>query len=421
METTPKSLRLHLALFGRTNVGKSSFLNLVTNQDVSIISSKPGTTTDVVEKQMELLPLGPVLWLDTAGLDDTSSLAKKRIDKTNRVFQRADILLLLTEPDRWGEYEETVINEAKKRKIPFIIVINKIDQQKPGNEFIEQISTISKHNFLCSSTDFKNRDLYISHLKQHLIELCPEDFIKPPPLIRDLLPEDGLGVLIVPIDLEAPKGRLILPQMQTIRDTLDRGASSLVTKESEYLNVLGKLAEDPDIVVCDSQVVDRMVAETPVEIPCTTFSILFARNKGDLATLVEGAAQIDRLQKNDKVLIAEACTHHAVEDDIGREKIPRWLQDYCGCPLEFEVYGGKDFPDNLEEFELVIHCGGCMINRRHVLSRLQQAREQNVAITNYGICISHVHGVLKRVLSPFPELLQNYEEIKNSAPKGMKK
>ncbi|MFP4687878.1 MAG: [FeFe] hydrogenase H-cluster maturation GTPase HydF [bacterium] len=414
METAPKSLRLHLALFGRTNVGKSSFLNLVTNQDVSIISSQPGTTTDVVEKQMELLPLGPVLWLDTAGLDDTSSLAGKRIAKTNRVFKRTDILLLLTEPNRWGEYEDTVVKEAKKRNIPFIIVINKTDRQEPTAEFMNRINSITGHNFLCSSTDLKQRDLYVSHLKQHLIELCPDDFITPPPLISDLLEKDGLAVLIVPIDLEAPKGRLILPQMQTIRDTLDRGASSLVTKESEYSAVLNRLAENPDIVVCDSQVVDKMVAETPADVPCTTFSILFARNKGDLNALVEGAAQIENLNPGDRVLIAEACTHHPVEDDIGREKIPRWLEDYCGCSLDFEVYGGKDFPDNLEEYELIIHCGGCMLNRRHVLSRLQQAREQGVAITNYGICISHVHGVLKRVLTPFPETMGSYEKIKNS-------
>ncbi len=405
MKKTPKSLRLHIALFGRTNAGKSSFLNMIAGQDVAITSSVAGTTTDIVEKTMELLPLGPVLFLDTAGLSDKSALAAQRIKKTKKVFDQADIMILLAESGIWNHYEEDIVLEAKHRKIPLIIVINKIDLKIPSKTFLKKIKKKTKRFFLCCSVDKDKRNFYVSTLKKYLIEVCPDDFLSPPPLIGDLLPSGSSCILIVPIDMEAPKGRLILPQVQTIRDALDNDASALIVKEREYPVLLNNLKNAPAIVVCDSQVVLKMVADTPVNIKCTTFSILFSRYKGDLIEAVKGAAQINNLKPDDKILIAEACSHHALEDDIGRVKIPRWLKQYVGTDLDIKVYAGKDYPDNLGEYKLIIHCGGCMLNRRQMLSRIQKAREHEVPITNYGVCISMLHGVLEKVLSPFPAAL----------------
>ena len=397
--TTPKSLRLHIALFGRTNVGKSSFLNLVTGQDVSIVSEQPGTTTDVVEKTMELLPIGPVVFLDTAGLDDATALGKHRIKKTEKVFDRADVILLICEGSEFGEFEEAVMARSKEKNIPVIRIANKSDLS----------DTSDASDLSCNSTDLSSRDQMLAQLKAKLINICPEEFIQPPRLLDPLLPEGGLAVLIIPIDLEAPKGRIILPQVQVIRDALDGNAATLVVKEDRYQEMLSRLSAPPDLVVCDSQVVDRMVAETPDGVACTTFSILFARIKGDLKTFTEGTAAIEKLKDGDKILIAESCSHHAVEDDIGRVKIPRWLRQYCGCELEIDVCAGRDFPDNLSEYSLVVQCGGCMHNRREILSRIEKCEVAGVPITNYGLCISQTQGVLKRVLSPFPAALDAYE------------
>ena len=420
MKTTPKSLRLHIGLFGRTNVGKSSFLNLIANQDVAITSPVPGTTTDVVEKVMELLPLGPVVFLDTAGIDDTSSISDLRIKKTKNIFDRADIILLLTESDIWGEYEDIILQEAEKRNTPFMIVVNKIDLKSPSLEFIKKIKDKTERIVLCSSTDFDNKDMYVNELKKHLIKICPDDFLNPPPIIGDLVPSGGLAVLIVPIDLEAPKGRIILPQVQTIRDALDNDSAALIVKESEYAHILDNLKRPPDISVCDSQVVSKMVADTPNNVKCTTFSILFARYKGDLIEAVKGVCEIDKLVSGDRVLIGEACTHHPVEDDIGRIKIPRWLRQYVGEKINIDVYSGHDYPENMEDYKLIIHCGACMLNRREMLSRVQRAKQEGVSITNYGVCISFLHGVLERVLSPFPAALDVFrQEI--SKTKGVKK
>ena len=391
MKTTPKSLRLHIALFGRTNVGKSSFLNLISGQDVSIVSEQPGTTTDVVEKTMELLPIGPVVFIDTAGLDDTTALGKHRVKKTEKVFDRADVILLICEGSEFGEFEETVCERAQAKGTPVIRIQNKSDLSD-----LSDLSDIS-----CDSTDPSSRDDVLSQLKAALIDICPDEFIQPPRLLEGILPEGGLAILIIPIDLEAPKGRIILPQVQVIRDALDGDAATLIVKEDRYLDMLQRLKTPPDLVVCDSQVVDRMVAETPPDVPCSTFSILFARVKGDLATLAAGANSIDRLKNGNKILIAESCSHHAVEDDIGREKIPKWLRQYCNCDLEIDVCAGRDFPDNLEEYSLVVQCGGCMHNRREILSRIEKCGAAGVPITNYGLCISQTQGVLGRVLSPF--------------------
>lgn len=412
MEKTPTGNRLQIALLGRTNVGKSSLLNLITGQDISIISDIAGTTTDVVEKTMELLPVGPVIFLDTGGLDDTSPLSSLRLKKTHNIFDRADVVLLVTEPDIWTDFEAEVLRETGKRKIPVIVVVNKIDLKKPAPEFISQISDKIKNIVFTSGVNWEKRDEYIEPLKRNLIEICPDYFIKPPPLIGDLLTPGGLAVLVVPIDLEAPKGRLILPQVQTIRDTLDNDSAALMVKERELGHILNILKRRPDIVVCDSQVVLKMCADTPKNIPVTTFSILFARNKGDLVEMARGAAVIERIMPGDKVLIAEACTHHPIQDDIGRVKIPRWLRQYTGMDPQIDVYAGRDYPDNLKDYRLIIHCGACMLTRREMLNRIQRAHEAGIPITNYGIAISQLQGVLERTLSPFPAALAAFEKEK---------
>ncbi|MFH1504952.1 MAG: [FeFe] hydrogenase H-cluster maturation GTPase HydF [Candidatus Omnitrophota bacterium] len=409
MQKTPKGLRLHIGVFGRVNVGKSSFLNMISGQDVAITSALPGTTTDVVEKAMELLPLGPIVFLDTAGVDDKSELSEKRIEKTTKIFNRADIVCLIVEPGIWGDFEEKILARSIEQSIPVIGIINKIDLIYPQKDFIDKVIVKTNGCVLVSSLTIEKRDDYINRLKDCLIRLCPADFLNPPPLIGDLVPPGKVAVLIVPIDLQAPKGRLILPQVQAIRDILDTDAMALVVKEREYSHTLTLFKQPPELVVCDSQVVMKMVADTPSEIKCTTFSILFARYKGDLIECVKGVCAIDRLKPADAVLIAESCSHHAIEDDIGRIKIPRWIKQYLGYDLTIDVYSGKDYPDNLSKYSLIVHCGGCMTNRKEMLYRINLAKKQGVPITNYGAAISFLQGVLKRVLSPFPAALDAYE------------
>lgn len=410
MQKTPKALRLQIGLFGRTNVGKSSFLNMVASQDVAITSPVPGTTTDVVEKSMELLPLGPVVFLDTAGLDDTSALSELRIKKTGKIFDRSDVIIIITEPDLWGEYEEKILEEAKKRKTPFIVVVNKIDLKAPV--FLEDLKKKSDRILFCSSIDTEKRDKYVNELKKHLIYICPEEFFNPPPLIGDLLTPGGIAVLIVPVDLQAPKGRLILPQVQAIRDTLDNDGAALVVKEREYAHILNNLKNPPDISVCDSQVVLKMVADTPKYIKCTTFSILFARYKGDIVEAARSVSIIDKLKPGDKILIGEACSHHPIEDDIGRVKIPRWLRQHIGGDIQIDTSCGRDYPENLREYKLIIHCGGCMLTRREMLFRVHKAQQEGIPVTNYGLCIAFIQGVIERVLAPFPAALDAYKREK---------
>ncbi|MEN6331496.1 MAG: [FeFe] hydrogenase H-cluster maturation GTPase HydF [Smithella sp.] len=410
MEKTPKSNRLHIALMGRTNVGKSSLLNLMAGQDIAITSPVAGTTTDIVEKAMELLPLGPVLFLDTAGLDDTSQLADARLEKTAKIFDRADVIFLLTEPDIWTNFEDTVLNEAKKRKISILTIINKIDLKSPSADFLEALQQKTGRAISVSCADMSSRDTFLNDLKQRISEIIPDEFIAAPPLIGDLLPPGSLAVLVVPIDLQAPKGRLILPQVQTIRDALDNDAAALVVKERELSAALANLKSPPAIVVTDSQAILKVTADVPSEIPVTTFSILFARQKSDLAAMARGAAVIDRLQPGDKVLIAEACSHHALEDDIGRVKIPRWLKQYLGFDVQIDISAGRDYPANLDQYKLIIHCGACMLTRREMLSRLRKAQEAGVGITNYGVAISFLQGVIKRSLAPFPSALYALEK-----------
>jgi len=410
MNNTPKGNRLHIALMGRTNVGKSSLLNLMLGQDIAITSPIAGTTTDIVEKAMELLPLGPVLFLDTAGLDDVSKLSGVRLKKTARVFDRADVIILVTEADSWTDYEEAVLAESQNRKTPMLIVINKIDLRKPSPDHLKFLQSKPERVLTVSCSDQSQRQNYLDSLKQQLLEVTPADFAGTPSLIGDLLPPGGLAVLVVPIDLEAPKGRLILPQVQTIRDALDCDAMTLVVKERELATALTYLKNTPAIVVTDSQAILKVTADVPNNIPVTTFSILFARQKSDLNIMARGAATIESLQPGDRILIAEACSHHALEDDIGRVKIPHWLKQYVGGDLEIDISSGRDYPDDLKKYKLILHCGACMMNRREMLTRMRKAQEAGVPITNYGVAISFLQGVIKRSLAPFPSSLQAFEK-----------
>ena len=390
MLSAPKSLRLHIAILGRVNAGKSSFLNLVTGQDTAITSEVAGTTTDVVEKAQELLPIGPILWLDTAGLGDETVLGNKRQEKTKRALDKADVAVLVCEGNKFNAPEQEIVRECEKRKLPLIKIYNKADIYECPNDGIKVIAT-----------DKQSRDSTLNALKEELLKIVPEDFIKAPSLLGDLVPAKSVIMMLIPIDKEAPKGRLIMPQVQAIRDALDYDNIVIAVKENEYEQALQNLKNQPDLVVCDSQVVDFMVAHTPTEIKCTTFSILFARLKGDLFKMADGAKMINRLQDGDKVLIAESCTHHAIDDDIGKVKIPNWLKKKTGKALQIDFCAGCMFPENLREYKLVIQCGGCTQNRREILSRIQKCESAEVAITNYGICISELKGVLDRVMSPF--------------------
>ena len=402
MQSTPKSLRLQIAIFGRVNAGKSSFLNLVTGQEAAITSEIAGTTTDVVEKAQELLPLGPVLWLDTAGFGDNTELSEQRLAKTAKVLDRADIAVMVCEGDSLGAEEKQIITLTSQRKIPLIKVYNKADKY----------NITATDGIIMSAADKNSRDKVLNELKAALIKACPEDFINSRPLLGDLTPEHSTVVMIIPIDYEAPKGRLIMPQVQAIRDCLDHNQNVLVVKENDYQAVLQNFKNPPALVVCDSQVVDKMVAETPAELKCTTFSILMARFKGDLQKMVAGAAMINKLQDGDKILIAESCTHHAVEDDIGRVKIPNWLKKKTGKNLQIDHVSGCDFAANLADYKLVIQCGGCAINRKEILSRIYKCEQAGVAITNYGVCISELKGVLQRVLEPFGDVYEAYLKAK---------
>jgi [FeFe] hydrogenase H-cluster maturation GTPase HydF len=423
MTTTPKALRLHLGIFGRTNVGKSSFLNFITGQDVAIVSPMPGTTTDVVEKTMEIPPLGPVVFLDTAGIDDSSELADSRLERTLRALGKTEVALLVLEADSWGGYEERVFSEAGKRKIPVVFVVNKTDLREPSAGFLAMLKGRSSAVVTVSSAgdperveeadgSASSRDAVLGSLKAAILEVCPEDFLSPPPLLADLMPSGkgaGLAVLVVPIDLEAPKGRLILPQVQAIRDCLDADCAAAVVKEREYPAFLARLSSPPDLVVCDSQVVLKTVADTPVGVPCTTFSILLSRVKGDIVEAARGAAAISSLGTGDRVLVAEACSHHALEDDIGRVKLPRWIRQFAGADVAVDVSQGKDFPADLGRYRLAVHCGACALTRREMLGRAALAREAGVPMTNYGMAISALQGVIRRTLDPFPAALDAYD------------
>jgi [FeFe] hydrogenase H-cluster maturation GTPase HydF len=402
----PKSFRLHIGIFGRRNAGKSSILNALTQQDVSIVSEVAGTTTDPVEKPMELLPLGPVLFIDTAGIDDEGVLGEKRVAKTMAVFDRTDLGIVVTNFKDWADYELSLIEEFKKREIPFIIVFNKTDLHPEKQDITSQLDSVKIKYVFTSATDNQG----ISDLRQLLLKSAPSDFIERPAILADLVGPGEMAVLVVPIDKEAPKGRLILPQVQSIRDLLDHNAFCLVVRETELSEALSRLNEPPKLVVTDSQAFEKVGADTPANIPLTSFSILFARFQADLNEMVRGAMAIDSLKPGDSVLIAEACSHHPIEEDIGTVKIPNWLNKYVGGNLLFEHTRGHDFPKNIEKFKLIIHCGACMWNRRAMLSRIMKARQAEVPITNYGLTIAYSLGIFERALQPFPTALKIFKQ-----------
>ncbi len=404
MTGTPRGMRLHIGLFGRRNVGKSSLLNALTRQEVSIVSETAGTTTDPVEKPMELLPVGPVLFIDTAGIDDVGALGQMRVDRTRQVLDRVDVGVIVTQAGEWGEFEESLLAEFVGRNVPTIAVFNKADLAVPAAATVTALGQRKVH---CVQTVASRGDGVLD-LREALIRAAPEDFINPPTIVGDLIRPGELVVLVVPIDKEAPKGRLILPQVQTIRDLLDSDAYCMVVKERELRDALERLNRPPALVVTDSQAFLKVAADTPPSVLLTSFSILFARFKGDLCEFVRGALAIDRLRPGDRVLVAEACSHHPIGEDIGRVKIPRWLTQYVGGKLEFTTTQGHDFPPDLGSYRLVIHCGACMQNRREVLSRILHCRRAGVPITNYGLTIAYSLGIFERALGPFPAALEAY-------------
>lgn len=403
---SPKSFRLHIGLFGRRNVGKSSLLNAITRQNVSIVSESAGTTTDPVEKPMELLPLGPVLFIDTAGIDDVGALGELRIQKTQQIFDRTDIAIIVTEAGIWTEFEESLYKEFKSRNIPIIVVFNKSDLGKPKDELLQRL----KNDKVVFALTVASEQQGINELRNALISSVPDDFINNPTILGDLVSPGELAVLVVPIDKEAPKGRLIMPQVQTIRDLLDNDAMCVVVKERELRAMLQQLKNPPKIVVTDSQAFLKVVADTPPNVWVTSFSILFSRFRGDLITQVEGTLAIETLKPGDKILIAESCSHHPIADDIGRVKIPRWLMQYVGGKLEFDTVQGNDFYTDLTKYKLVIHCGACTINRRAMLNRIMHCKQQGVPISNYGLTIAYSLGILDRALEPFPAALEIYRQ-----------
>ncbi|HZH70911.1 MAG TPA: [FeFe] hydrogenase H-cluster maturation GTPase HydF [Mariniphaga sp.] len=405
---SPKSFRLHIGIFGRRNTGKSSILNALTDQIVSIVSDVPGTTTDPVEKPMELLPIGPVLFIDTAGIDDEGELGLQRIARTHQIFERTDLAILVASFNGWSNYEWTLIDEFEKQDIPFLVVFNKIDIS-PVDTKVTPILNQRKISYTNASATL---GMGIDEIKQLIIQKAPADFIDKPKIVADLVGPDEIAILVVPIDKEAPKGRLILPQVQSIRDLLDGNSICMVIKEHQIKETLHLLNKKPRLVVTDSQAFARVAADTPPDIPLTSFSILFARYQGDLNEMVKGAIAIDHLQAGDKVLIAEACTHHPVEEDIGTVKIPAWLNKYVGSPLNYNNHRGHDFPNNLNEYKLIIHCGACMWNRREMLSRILKARNAGVPITNYGLTIAWSLGIFQRALGPFPAALKVFTETR---------
>lgn len=402
-------MRLQIAIFGRTNVGKSSVLNMLAGQDVAITSPVPGTTTDVVEKSMELLPVGPVVFLDTAGLDDTGELGALRAGRARKVFDRADAALLVVEPSGWGRCEEEISRTLKEKKIPLIVLVNKTDLAGPSPELSAALKERALSPVLCSAINAGSREKAVAEVKARLLEINSAAG-KPRPLLGDLLKPGETAVLIIPIDKEAPKGRIILPQVQAMRDLLDNGATFITARETEYPLALAALRDLPALVICDSQVVDLMVKHTPPGVPCTTFSILFARFKGDLAAYAAGAAVIKTLRPGDRVAVLEGCSHHAIEDDIGRVKLPRWLKETAGGELKIDTFAGRDLPEDFGPYKLAIQCGGCMLTRGEILNRMVKAGAAGTPITNYGLAISECKGVLGRVLSPFPEALKAYLE-----------
>ena len=406
LRATSKAFRLHIGFFGRRNVGKSSLLNAVTHQQVSIVSEIAGTTTDPVEKPMELLPMGPVLFVDTAGVDDVGALGAQRIEKTRLAIARTDIGVLVAEAGVWGEFEDRLLAELRSHGIPVLVALNKADLQRNTPEQLARFTREKLTYLEVSATTGEG----VNAFREKLWELAPAGAAESPVVIRDLVGPDETAVLVMPIDKEAPKGRIKQLQAQAIRDLLDGEAACVVVKDGGLLRVLNNMKTPPKIVVTDAQVFDKVAQLTPDSVPLTAFSILMSRLKGDLVAQTKAALTVESLRPGDKVLIAESCTHHPIEEDIGRVKIPRWLRQCVGGDLEFTHVKGRDFPKDLSPYKLVIHCGACMWNRQEMVSRIRECQRQSVPITNYGLVIAYALGILERALEPFPEALAAFQE-----------
>lgn len=395
MLDTPRANRLHIAIFGRRNAGKSSLINAITGQNIALVSEHAGTTTDPVYKAMELLPIGPIVMIDTAGLDDEGALGELRVQKTKEVMDKTDLALLVFTPENMNfSLENEWYNELKLRKIPTIGVINKCEGQNINLQTYEEKFQIP---FVKVSA---REGINVGKLKEKIQENAPLDFERET-ILGDIIKQKDLVLLVAPQDIQAPKGRLILPQVQVLRDVLDNHAQAFTVTDAELKDALGILNKKPDLVVTDSQVFKKVNEILPSDVELTSFSILMARYKGELEIFVKGAKAIDNLKPGDKVLIAEACTHHALKGDIGREKLPNWLESKVGGKLNITVNSGVDFPENLSEYKLIVHCGACMFNRKQLMTRIMRAMDQNVPITNYGTAIAHINGILDRTTKMF--------------------
>lgn len=392
MNDTPSGERVHIGFFGRRNAGKSSVVNAVTGQNLSIVSATKGTTTDPVYKAMELLPLGPVVIIDTPGIDDVGALGEERVRRTKQVLNKTDIAVVIVDgTEGLAPADEEVLALIRSKGLPYLIVYNKADR-------VKHVAEADDHAIHVSALTGDG----IYELKEKLARLKPAD--AEAPIVSDLIHSGDMVVLVVPIDSAAPKGRLILPQQQTIREILDSNSAAIVVKEDELPHTLSCFTKKPSLVITDSQVFGRVSADTPDDIRLTSFSILMARHKGLLESAVRGVTAVDKLKDGDTVLIAEGCTHHRQCDDIGTVKIPRWLKEYTGKDISIETASGRDFPEDLSPYAMVIHCGGCMLNGREVGYRMKTAADQAVPITNYGIAIAYMKGILRRSLSVFPDL-----------------
>lgn len=402
LNTTPASERVHIGIFGKRNAGKSSLINAITGQNLAIVSETKGTTTDPVYKAMELLPLGPVMIIDTPGIDDEGALGSLRIQKAYQVLNKTDIALLVIDAAIGPSAEDLrLIERINAKKIPLLVVINKCETIDASRKAAYQALLTDNQPLFVSVKE----NLNIFELKETIAKTAPVEENKAR-IIADLLLPSDFVVLVVPIDSAAPKGRLILPQQQTIRDILETDAVAIVVKENELATTLQNLGRRPKLVITDSQVFKKVAAETPAEILLTSFSILFARYKGNLQTAVQGVTALDSLEDGDKILIGEGCTHHRQCDDIGTVKLPRWIKEYTGKNPEFIFTSGTEFPLDLSPYKMIIHCGACMLNEREMQYRIKCAVDQNIPITNYGITIAYINGILKRTVEPFPQIYQ---------------
>ena len=413
MNSTAKGDRPHIAVFGRRNVGKSSLINKLTNQQLALVSSKPGTTTDPVYKAMELLPLGPVMMIDTAGIDDQGELGEMRIKKTKEIMRKTDLaLLVISAVQGAGEFEVELIKEFQAREIPFITVLNKtelLEAEEEETAALREIRDFAKSYQLEFLKVSAEKEINIDLVREKIAAKMPADQSRNT-IMGDLIDPGDTVILVTPIDSAAPKGRLILPQVQTIRDILDHDAAALVTKKEEVSSEINKLKEKPKIVVTDSQAFEAVSKSVPEDILLTGFSVLFARYKGDLKTFVRGAKAMEKLRAGDRVLVAEACTHRRQQDDIGTVKIPNWVHNKISPEIEFDHVSGREFPANLKNYRVILHCGSCMLNRKEVLSRLKEAEEAGIPVINYGMGIAWLHGILDRALKPFPEALKLWQQ-----------